>query len=326
VSHYIKTRSFLSQNVDPILDGLVAVRTMKKNDTDDLFAANTSDSSEVSVNWKAEYTALSKYDILASEKESLGIYVSGSPLEDYRDVVEWCRNITARDDIHLVIVDKVKKIFTKAGVMMFALQLTCLDEDVEGVIFPKKAVGLSSVLAEKSMFWIRGAIQQTKKKPTKPEPVDLDSELESEKEIGEPLKEYEELPKLIVENITPFEGGLLKVFEGDEKNSLAMNRKDKISNIDWNYLKENPHGLDDVLDGQTQRSTTSSESKSTTARIVYLPVTLGVTALQDAKNNLQSSEFQGSIEVSVMVESKTGFKKTKSNFWVTPEFYQQYKQ
>ncbi len=332
VSNYLTTRSFLAQNVDTILEGLIAARTMKKNDTDDLFADPDESVTQLNIHWRRSKSTFTKREILAAERESLGIYVSGSPLSDYEALIDWCKMATARDDIFLVIIDKIKKIFTKSGVMMFALQLTTSGLDVEGVIFPKKALGLSPVLVEKDLFWVRGTIQQPKKKPAKSESVDEETQMDAEKESGEGLKEYEELPKLIIEHIVPFESGILPVFEGDEKSSLAMNRKDMISGLNWIQLKSEPQNYElIILENRNQKSKQNNFSGThnnlqNILRTIYLPKSLGVDVLREVKTQLQSRIADGLVEVQVQVETNEGFKPTKTTFWVSPDVYNLYKQ
>ena len=103
---------------------------------------------------------------LMKEKEQLGFYVSGHPLEEYSDIIE---NYTTasngtleehRIDSEVFVagmITEVKDITTKKGAAMAVIGLEDLEDTVEVVVFPntyKKACEL----IEGRAVWIRGKV------------------------------------------------------------------------------------------------------------------------------------------------------------------------
>ena len=88
----------------------------------------------------------SRREVLDMEKELIGRYVSGHPLEEYREDIERCVwvDISKPDelplgrDISLICqVSSLKVIRTKRGTKMAAMTLTNYQGSIEAVIFPK---------------------------------------------------------------------------------------------------------------------------------------------------------------------------------------------
>ena len=149
---YVQIRSFLAGNVDHILENLTARREQSKINADDLFSWDIKTSRLANIRWNTNYPLLRKYTILVLEKEALGLYVSGNPLEEYQLLVHWVRETTARDDIFLILIEKIKKVFTKSGTMMLALTITTLEGDLEAWCFLKMPYKSHLKLKKKSYF------------------------------------------------------------------------------------------------------------------------------------------------------------------------------
>lgn len=115
----------------------------------------------------------SKDTLLAFEKEVLGIYVSGHPLEDYRAM--WQKNISAttgdflldpdtdtvkiKDGARVVIggmiVGKTVK-YTKNNKAMAFINVEDLFGDVEVIVFPKDYEKYGSMLTEDAKIFVEG--------------------------------------------------------------------------------------------------------------------------------------------------------------------------
>ena len=110
-----------------------------------------------------------KYDPLERlmrEKEQLGFYVSGHPLEEYSDILE---NYTSASTQTLVahridsevdvagMITEVKNITTKKGDPMAVIGLEDLEGAIEVVIFPE-AYKKAGDLVEGRVVWIRGKV------------------------------------------------------------------------------------------------------------------------------------------------------------------------
>lgn len=114
-----------------------------------------------------------KEELLAFEKDILGVYVSGHPLDEYMEL--WKNNITAKttdfladeetgkailtDGAHVtvggMITNKVLKT-TKTGKMMAFVTVEDLVGTVETLVFPKDYENKRSLLIEDSKVFVRG--------------------------------------------------------------------------------------------------------------------------------------------------------------------------
>jgi hypothetical protein len=320
---FIDTRSLLAANVENLLENISIRRNAGKNAAEDLFGGGEAKSEQI--NWVTNFLPRSKIDILLQEKESLGLYVSGHPLDDYRSLLQWCRDTSARDDIYIILIDKIKKIFTKTNSMMFVLQISVPEVEVEGIIFPKNALNLSPLLEEKELYWVKGKIQQSKKsqasKAQKKEVTELSEEGEEIiKEEGE-LKEYDELPKLIIDELVGFDEGILPLF-AHEDIPMSNNRLNMLKIINWKHLKTDPISILNQENGQLPAAITPSQQIE--LPIIFLPKSIGPEKLKHIKHELKPQTFTGAIEVRVEVEGTDEVKKVKGSFWTTPEIVKGY--
>ena len=110
-----------------------------------------------------EYDPLER---LKLEKEQLGFYVSGHPLEEYSDIIEYYTSATTQTLVaHRIdsevdvagMITEVKNITTKKGAPMAVIGLEDLEGAVEVVIFPE-AYKTAGNLAEGRVVWIRGKV------------------------------------------------------------------------------------------------------------------------------------------------------------------------
>jgi hypothetical protein len=315
VENFVKVRSFLAGHVEVILENLTARRESSKIDSEDLFAADAP-TTQGSIQWHKNYPILKRLDVLLAEKDSLGLYVSGNPLMEYQGLLDWVRDSAGRDDVFLIIIEKIKKIFTKAGTMMFALQISMAEKEVEGIIFPKNAIRLSGRLEEKELYWVKGNINERgkgKKKGSK-------NGEETESENGEEgVQEFVELPKLIIEEINRFEEGVLPLFEGEEI-KLSANRSAALSKIDWLGLKTNPKQSVASATSQPPEASLESPAKGQAAdRSVWLrlPNTLSQKDLVGLKKLLRHEPGAGARPIRLEIQDSQGnWKKVKGQFWL----------
>lgn len=302
---FVKVRSFLAGNVEVMLENLMARRESSKIDSEDLFASS-GDVSQVTIQWQKQYTVLKRLDVLLAEKDSLGLYVSGDPLAEYQELLNWVRDTAGRDDIYLIILEKAKKIFTKAGTMMFALQVSMTEKEVEGIIFPKNAMRLSGLLEDKEIYWAKGNITERSRNRKK------SGEGEDESEEG--VQEFVELPKLAIEELVRFESGVLQLFEGEEI-PLAKNRAEALSKVDWLKLKSTPKS-DFLSDPNNQEEEKDKMSQPTTIS-ARLPNNLGREKLMEFKTFLRSETTPDSVQVKLEIQDSTGsWQKVKGTYWL----------
>lgn len=113
-----------------------------------------------------------KETLLAFEKETLGIYVSGHPMEAYQEL--WQKNVTARtsdfivdEDGHTVVEDNsivvvggmitAKKVkTTRTSQLMAFVSLEDMVGTVEALVFPKIYEKNKQYLTEDSKVFLRG--------------------------------------------------------------------------------------------------------------------------------------------------------------------------
>lgn len=228
-----EVRSVLFGNVENILDTVSKIRTQDIGH-DTLFGDE--ESSKPTLHLKTEVKNFSDLEVLMQEKNSLGLYVSGSPLGKYQKLLDWVRDATDRSDVHLVLIDKVRKIFTRSNTMMLALIITSADGvNYEGIVFPKAAPRISPLIQEKQIYWVKGKVIEGRKRK---------NESENSEEGA-----FEEMPKIAFDDISPFSEGVNALFANEEI-KLSINKQKALSAIPWAVLQNHPEKLDDLLAGR----------------------------------------------------------------------------
>lgn len=314
IPEYIKIRSFLWANIPTLLESASARKEASKNDSDDLFGGgHTEESSSLSrIPWQKDYPIKFKFDILTDEKETLGIYVSGNPLEDFLPILEWIQQVTLFDDIHLILVEKIRKIFTRAGGMMLAIQLTTPFESLEGIIFPKNAGKFSSILEEKELYWVFGNIKRKEKK--------------EEKSDSDNAPEYDEKPKMMLSNLVPFKAGVLELINSSEL-SLSEKRQEALKNINWQEIQQNPSLFWE--NHKAKETDTKPNEDRAEPKVLKIPKELGADGLRELKLKLKNHYIPGGLAIIIELETSSGWKKARGTFWIPSqdvEFFNRYLQ
>jgi len=105
--------------------------------------------------------------LLAGEKETLGFYITGHPLAEYRGLIAKHTNLTTEDLPSLqdkstvklgAIVTAVKEISTKNGDRMAFVTLEDMQGTVEAVVFPDLYRSNMLHLAKESAVLVRGQV------------------------------------------------------------------------------------------------------------------------------------------------------------------------
>ncbi len=105
---------------------------------------------------------------LKQEKEQLGFYVSGHPLEEYSDIIEYYTTASTQtfvehrvdDEVDVAgMITEVRNHTTKKGDPMAVIELEDLEGTVKVVVFPN-AYKDSVELVEGRVVWIRGSVTQ----------------------------------------------------------------------------------------------------------------------------------------------------------------------
>lgn len=312
--NYVQIRSFLAANLDVLLDNLGQRRNDNKIDSDDLFGASGA-ALEDTIHFNTNFPGISRLEVLLKEKEALGLYVSGNPLQDYERLAHWMKQVSYRDDVYLVVLNKIRKIFTKKGLMMFALELSTPDGDYEGIIFPKKAMEFSTILKERDIFMVKGKLDQKEEKT-----------VTKVSEEGE-LQEFDEIPKILIDNIIPFEQGLPALLKDDEATLASMTFQRNTDGLDWQLLKDQPHvlfsGGGKSLPNSSQPTESPHSVEEIKEHIVRLTRSLGLERIKEIKSKLQKNSLPGYIPVVIEIEAGNGeFKRAKGTYYLDQQTIQ----
>jgi len=105
-------------------------------------------------------------DKLLWEKELLGLYISGHPLDSFRHKLEGREQTikklkeTAKEKQIVVlggIIEEIRPVMTKTGDKMLFLKMADLTDSIEAVIFPKILEEFADILAPESCIVVKGA-------------------------------------------------------------------------------------------------------------------------------------------------------------------------
>ncbi|NQV93422.1 DNA polymerase III subunit alpha, partial [Candidatus Kaiserbacteria bacterium] len=158
-------RGSMLENIEALLH-YVKDCTLMHTNQDSLFSGTATEHSTLTLP-KAEPIDVSQK--LAWEKELLGLYVSGHPLEKFKDILEkQNRDIQKakeelREGMPVVvygIVEEMKPIVTKKGDHMAFLRLADFSGNVETVIFPKLYAKHKDILQSENCIGIKGHISK----------------------------------------------------------------------------------------------------------------------------------------------------------------------
>ncbi len=178
----------------------------------------------------------SKQELLAFEKEVIGLYVSGHPLEEYQNM--WKKNITRtsldfqlNDEDETAVADNAREIIggiisevtvkvTKQNSVMAFVTIEDLYGTVEALVFPKLYEKYRQIIAEDNKVFITGRVTSGGEENAKMicETITLFGNKSSELWIRfENKEEYEEKYPQLLENI--------KLSNGKDKIVIYLNQE-----------------------------------------------------------------------------------------------------
>ncbi len=178
----LEERNVLLNNLETLLSYSKEIKTHKKNGQTGLF---DNSSSRPSLNLKPCEPAQAA-EKLRWEKELLGVYVSGHPLETYKKAISkkttpikkikesllknvekhtipigtpFVRKINPGNRVTICgLVSKIKKIITKSGRPMFFVNIEDLTGKIETIVFPNSAETNGYLLKENKILLISGRV------------------------------------------------------------------------------------------------------------------------------------------------------------------------
>ncbi len=238
-----KNRATLLASFESIIDSInQSARNAMENQVSMFdIMSETEEVKETSKYLFTEMPEMDMKDLLSMEKDMLGLYISGHPLDKYKVYIEKQSNINSltmleiNDEIaetgyskkyrdgqpvkYAGIISKIKKKFTKNNTIMGFVTVEDLHGQVEVIVFDSVYTRSNSLLVEDSVVLIEGRISIRED-----EPVKIVASKISE------LNDKEEVPinnsiKTIIVNITNFDEpkkvklrGAIRFFSGDRVN------------------------------------------------------------------------------------------------------------
>ncbi len=183
---------------------------------------------------------MSHGEILKNEKEYLGVYISGHPLDNHKEKITAMSNATileinenegnrfvSSDKVTLCgIATAIRKQFTKKNELMYYLTLEDLTGNMEVIVFPSFVRSFYSILKEEAILCISGNLDIAEDKPPKLRlenavPLDFAAKERKYKKLYLKMKSYES--EKLEELKTILCGGDLPVniYYEDTKQALA---------------------------------------------------------------------------------------------------------
>lgn len=138
-----------------------------------LFALMSDDSTVPDLKLKAAEPA-SQRDKLLWEKELLGLYVSGHPLDKFKDKIQKvkikigdAKKLSGNMPVVTVgMIEEAKKIITKKGDSMIFMKLSDYADSIENVIFPKIFDKYANILREGNCVAVKGRMSYRNNDPS----------------------------------------------------------------------------------------------------------------------------------------------------------------
>ncbi len=158
-------RAAMLEHIDALLTYNKDVLSMH-TDQDSLFGTNESTTEELTL---PETPPIDTAQKLAWEKELLGLYVSGHPLEAFKDVLSKNKSDIARiktdpregmPTVIYGIIEEAKPILTKKGDQMAFLRIADFSGSIETVIFPKLYAKHKELLQNETCIGLKGRLSK----------------------------------------------------------------------------------------------------------------------------------------------------------------------
>lgn len=248
-----QTRSTLLASFETIIDTIndTSRKTMQGQVT--MFdLGNTEDEKIESMKYK--FTTLKEFDekeLLSMEKEMLGIYISGHPLEKYRNSIEKVSTINTLQMIqmkeqndfsqdgkqvkYIGIINSIKKKYTKKNTLMAFITAEDLYGTTEIIVFDSCYSKAQNILLEENIVLIEGRLSIREDDDVKivANSITEFNETKLETKGDSPLLPINKKPKSLIINITNLLEeqksklrGAIKFFSG-EKNNIAISVKNE---------------------------------------------------------------------------------------------------
>jgi DNA polymerase-3 subunit alpha len=168
------TRAALMASADDALDYGQRVQKERNDPQMSLFGGSGQEADAINAPVISEIPEWDEKHLLELEKEAIGFYITGHPLDEYRDIMEKYANADAlsvaedavgdREIVRLGgIVKHIKTIMTKKGDPMAFLNIEDMHGSVEVVVFPDLYAAVADVLVLETPAFVQGQVQKNEK-------------------------------------------------------------------------------------------------------------------------------------------------------------------
>lgn len=244
----IVNRATAMSNFEKVIESIQNTRKNNIQGQISFFDSNTINSYVTSV--APDIKEFSKDIILYMEKEILGFYISGHPLEKYKDIIKQKTNMSTiqikeikednmslpqieKTKINIIgMISKVKITTTKKNDMMAFLTIEDLFSHIDVIVFPKIYHSLSAEIAEDKIVYITGRLSVEEddiENKIIAERIENIENIELEKKIYIRVADFENFEhKKEIEKLTDYTAKI-KLYFYDEKTKKIFSKNQKIN-------------------------------------------------------------------------------------------------
>ena len=168
-----KNRATLLANLDQVMKAAESARKDKEKGQMTFFGPTNAEPPFTQIDL-VDVPKWESHELLKNEKENLGFYLSGHPLEQYEDIIKYYTTATSQTlveqpngtEVHTAgLIASVRLTKTKkAGESMAILVIEDLEGVTDVVVFPEAYKGSHSAIEEGSVVWIRGNVGEGRTK------------------------------------------------------------------------------------------------------------------------------------------------------------------
>jgi DNA polymerase III subunit alpha len=160
-------RAILLENLDNILNFSKSIQGEKKSLQKSLFQNSSLKKSAIQL--KTNDFKFDPRDMLNLEKEFLGLYISGHPLEEFKEMIQQkggipCSQLSDLEDGQVIrlggVITKIKKIITNSQETMLFVKIEDLTGNTEVLVFPKILKEIPTIWQENKVIMVEGRISE----------------------------------------------------------------------------------------------------------------------------------------------------------------------
>lgn len=160
-------RGVLLENLENILNFSKSMLNEKKSLQKSLFQSKNTFKSTVQL--KTSGSQLNHRQLLNLEKEFLGLYISGHPVEEFKEIIEQkkaisCAQLNDSKDGEIIrlggVVTKIKKVITNSQETMIFVKIEDLTGQIEVLVFPKILKETPNIWQENKVILIEGRVSE----------------------------------------------------------------------------------------------------------------------------------------------------------------------